>query len=546
MMRCSKKKVLCKKAKNQTKDDPLHCNGVKWSVVSNVSEDTRAQPCYRAMILWDNNTEEEKRTVLDYFKLSFPMQIIDNIVEWTSQAMPPGKRGINSATILKLFGYLRALTRTTSRRRNLFSECDGLFPAPCFGTRFGLSQHRTDMLLRALRFYPLTDVDINDKWSSVRRLIDAFNLRRAEVFYPSWQICVDESISAWRGKDGNFCSDGLPHVSKIDRKPKGVGTELKDAADAESKKAGTAQVLRLTKPWHGTGRAVYADSAFASVTTAIACRQKGLHFTGLVKTATTKFLKKLISTIPGIIETDAYLMWKHFHPDGRNWNHASFTEELAMQLLSIPEDETSPNVSLDSSADVITLKGHEICPMSELEQYKNKQTNVAHETPAQTEGDVGWRPSGSILMDGTTDLGNKEEEIVAMVYCYKNEVAQEMTSCTRYWSVHSPETAGTCNEVDIVMSIESTFNSLKALMSLLEKKPSQWPTIKLIKTQIKEINGVMEYQDVPSRRKHGGSVGMVRPETLEINSCLLRNSALDPKRINQVEDLMGMETVIMT
>ena len=42
-------------------------------------------------------------------------------------------------------------------------------------------------------------------------------------------------------------------------------------------------------------------------------------------------------------------------------------------------------------------------------------------------------------MDGTTDLGNKEEEIVAMVYCYKNEVAQEMTSCTRYWSVHSPK-----------------------------------------------------------------------------------------------------------
>ena len=28
---------------------------------------------------------------------------------------------------------------------------------------------------------------------------------------------------------------------------------------------------------------------------------------------------------------------------------------------------------------------------------------------------------------------------MAMVYCYKNEVAQEMTSCTRYWSVHSPE-----------------------------------------------------------------------------------------------------------
>ena len=62
------------------------------------------------------------------------------------------------------------------------------------------------------------------------------------------------------------------------------------------KKAGTAQVLRLTKPWHGTGRAVYTDSAFASVTTAIACRQKGLHFTGLVKTATTKFPKKFLDS----------------------------------------------------------------------------------------------------------------------------------------------------------------------------------------------------------------------------------------------------------
>ena len=52
-----------------SKNDPLNCNGVLWSVVSNVSEDTRVQPCYRAMILWDTNTQEEKRTVQDYFKL---------------------------------------------------------------------------------------------------------------------------------------------------------------------------------------------------------------------------------------------------------------------------------------------------------------------------------------------------------------------------------------------------------------------------------------------------------------------------------------------
>ena len=34
-------------------------------------------------------------------------------------------------------------------------------------------------------------------------------------------------------------------------------------------------------------------------------------------------------------------------------------------------------------------------------------------------------------------------------------------------------------EVDVVMGIESTLNSLKSLMSLLEKDPCQWPTVQL-------------------------------------------------------------------
>lgn len=101
------------------------------------------------------------------------------------------------------------------------------------------------------------------------------------------------------------------------------------------------------------------------------------HFGLSLETAwkTQNWSSRVISTILGIIETDAYLMWKHFHPDGRNWDHASFTEELAMQLLSIPEDETSPNVSLDSSADVDTLKGHETRPMSELQKYKGQTSS---------------------------------------------------------------------------------------------------------------------------------------------------------------------------
>ena len=76
---------------------------------------------------------------------------------------------------------------------------------------------------------------VDDKWAPVRHLIEGFNQRRVQKLYPGWQLCVDESVSSWRGKDGDFCSDGMPHVTRIERKPKGVGCELKDCADADTK-----------------------------------------------------------------------------------------------------------------------------------------------------------------------------------------------------------------------------------------------------------------------------------------------------------------------
>ena len=44
-------------------------------------------------------------------------------------------------------------------------------------------------------------------------------------------------------------------------------------------------------------RVINTDSAFASVTTAEACRKYVLHFTGLVTTATTKFPMKYFNDL---------------------------------------------------------------------------------------------------------------------------------------------------------------------------------------------------------------------------------------------------------
>lgn len=76
----------------------------------------------------------------------------------------------------KVLGVLFALTRTTQGRQNLWSSEDFIFPAPRFGARFGIGRNRFDDSLRYLCFCPQSEYENkNDRWSPVRRLIDAHN-----------------------------------------------------------------------------------------------------------------------------------------------------------------------------------------------------------------------------------------------------------------------------------------------------------------------------------------------------------------------------------
>ena len=189
--------------------------------------------------------------------------------------------------------------------------CGRIFQPPAFGTRFGMRIRRFEDILRCLSF---GDKDCNDPWSPIRPFMDALNNRRQQVINPSHMIVEDELMSSWISRKQDRTADGIPHLTKIIRKPKGVGTEIKCVADglvgimlcieiceAESKKkwshlpAGTAQTLRLSEPWHGTGRIIVADSAFSSVTTAIELKKCGLLFTGVVKTASREFPKEYLN-----------------------------------------------------------------------------------------------------------------------------------------------------------------------------------------------------------------------------------------------------------
>jgi hypothetical protein len=144
-------------------------------------------------------------------------------------------------------------------------------------------------------------------------------------------LVVDEIMSSWKGMEDGYAVGGCPHVTKIIRKPEGVGAECKAVACGESGLlmkldpmegkmkmdskpyqrefgAGTATVLRLTEKYSGSGRIVIADSAFSSVKTLVCLHNIGLYFMGAVKTASTLYPK------------NAFTRWKETkNPDRGDW-----------------------------------------------------------------------------------------------------------------------------------------------------------------------------------------------------------------------------------
>ena len=54
----------------------------------------------------------------------------------------------------------------------------------------------------------------------------------------------------------------------------------------------------------------------------------------------------------------------------------------------------------------------------------------------------------SFLMDGTTDSGKVEDELVVVLYCKQDDVVKEIRACARYLSVVTPNKADTDGLVD--------------------------------------------------------------------------------------------------
>ena len=93
----------------------------------------------------------------------------------------------------------------------------------------------------------------------------------------------------------------------------------------------------------------------------------------------------------------------------------------------------------------------------QLEQHHGVDIGHAYNTPESAKAFTGFIAKSqcqgflnilssnnhfySLLMDGTTDAGNVEEELVALVFCTKDASTQQLITCSRFLSLYSPKKA---------------------------------------------------------------------------------------------------------
>ena len=68
------------------------CHGVQWQVTEGVVEDSRTHPRYSAKLLWEDDMFMTERKPIHYYRMSFPTQLLPDIITWSAKAMPSKKK----------------------------------------------------------------------------------------------------------------------------------------------------------------------------------------------------------------------------------------------------------------------------------------------------------------------------------------------------------------------------------------------------------------------------------------------------------------------
>ena len=166
-----------------------------------------------------------------------------------------------------------------------------------------MSLKRFTQITRAFSLCPRLNAEI-DKFWEIRNFLEAWNVRLAEAFSPSWSVCLDESMVQWD-------DPSAPGYVYIERKFTRKGNEFHTIADTFSKIVfqvelveGKDRPLHLGAPAHestmgktaalllrltekaqlwGTNRVIHLDSGFCVLQGVLALRMHGLYAVAIIK-----------------------------------------------------------------------------------------------------------------------------------------------------------------------------------------------------------------------------------------------------------------------
>ena len=251
---------------------------------------------------FDAETANELAFLLKFLPCSYIREVILPAI---NETLTPH---MSFSEFINFLGLVYAMEVYNLPERRMYWQTDdnGHFPAMKFGQI--MSRNRFEQILAHLKGSKAT--------SPIDQILDyqdALNCEFARAFTLGDTVTLDESMVK------SYHHDLFGKI-KIIRKPRPIGNEIKNLADARSKLvskleiyegkdrmkdkefvsdfgATAATTLRLCHEIQGSGRVVIGDSWFGSVKTAVCLHKVGLYAIFLVKTAHKLYpLEKLAET----------------------------------------------------------------------------------------------------------------------------------------------------------------------------------------------------------------------------------------------------------
>lgn len=224
-----------------------------WNIVSGVNSEIAAPlavPTINSKFRWNviGLQDTPVKTEMDHFRLwdVSPTQDIgdgQSMIDLTNDkidAMPPAsRRGIGNVDIgewyqftgIRLAASLEHASGNMGHHWSDTPEEGTTYRANNFGARFGMALNRFQTIDASLVFSRPND---DDPWAPIGDYVHLFNTRRRLCLQGCGHLTFDESGSKWRGKNGHFHLDGLPHVTKCPRKPEPFNLEFKNFCDGDT------------------------------------------------------------------------------------------------------------------------------------------------------------------------------------------------------------------------------------------------------------------------------------------------------------------------